>query len=497
MPRGVEPGTAPAQTVEGLCNTLARHGLLPPEEVRKLYQRWKSERPSGDVPAFTRWLAENRYVTEYQAGVLGRGHAESLLLGPYTVIERIGRGRMAGVYRAVHRLGQVVAVKVLPPSKAKDPTTLARFEREARLSVKLNHPNIVRTFQVGQHQGLHYLVMEYLEGETLEDVLKRRRLLPPAEAVRLVYQVLLGLQHLNDKNMVHRDIKPGNLMLVPASASGPADTTLQSTIKVLDIGVGRALFDEDAPGGNFELTNEGDLLGAPEYMAPEQARDARTVDIRADIYSAGCVLYHALAGQPPFVDTSRVRLLVRQATEAPRPVRDLNPAVPNGLQQILDWMLAKDPAQRYPTPDRAASALQIFLAAGSELKPKADEQLRAYLQWLDSNDPQAVEAPAAQAAIPASIAPPPNVEVIPELMAAPEQPPLPRPRPAAPSRPARPAPAAAPPAKKKPIAADVELVAAEDEPSTFQRRDYMLLALGAGVVLGIALVGLLVYLLLQ
>src|SRR5436305_241321 len=100
MPKGVEDGVAPEQTVEGLCNTLARYGLLPPEEVRKLYQRWKNERPGGDVTAFTRWLADNRYVSEFQAGVLGRGHAESLVLGPYTVIERIGRGRMAGVYRA-------------------------------------------------------------------------------------------------------------------------------------------------------------------------------------------------------------------------------------------------------------------------------------------------------------------------------------------------------------------------------------------------------------
>src|SRR5262249_46681224 len=132
------------QTAEGLCNVIARSGLLPPDEVRKLYQRWKSEQPGSSVQVFTRWLADNHYVTEYQAGVLGRGHADSLFIGPYTISERVGRGRMAGVYKAVHRLGQVVAAKVLPPSKAKDPTTLARFQREARLSRKLKHPNIVR-----------------------------------------------------------------------------------------------------------------------------------------------------------------------------------------------------------------------------------------------------------------------------------------------------------------------------------------------------------------
>ena len=493
------------QTVEGLCNVLARQGLLPPDEVRKLHQRWKNERHDTDAQEFTRWLAENRYITEYQAGVLGRGHADSLFLGPYTIIERVGRGRMAGVYRAVHRLGQVVAVKVLPPSKAKDPTTLARFQREARLSRKLTHPNVVRTFQIGEHNGLHYLVMEYLEGETLEDVLKRRGKLPPVEAVRLIHQALLGLQHLNDKGMVHRDIKPANLMLVPAPGPGQPDNTSRATVKLLDIGLGRALFDEDAPGGSFDLTNEGDILGSPEYMAPEQARDARTVDIRADIYGTGCVLYHALAGQPPFVDSSHVRLLVRQAREAPRPVREFNPAVPDGLQQILDWMLAKDPAQRYPTPDRAASALQVYLTAGTEQHTQTDAKMSAYLEWLDVYDPQAGEdetVVAPQLMPAAAHASPPVAPVLPVAEVTPllEEPAPTPPRSVAPARPARAAPPAPRPAKKvKPAAtADVELVRADDtNGGGLKRRDYMLLAVGGGVVVGIVLLVVLLVLLLR
>src|SRR5205807_7284536 len=154
-------------------------------------------------------------------------------------------------------------------------------------------------------------------------------------------------------------------MLVPAPAPGQPDNTLQASVKILDIGVGRALFDEGDPaaGGNIELTNRGDLLGAPDYMAPEQARDAHAADIRADIYSLGCVLYHMLAGRPPFTDANRVRKLVRHATEAPRPIKESNPQVPDAVQLVLDRLMAKDPAQRYPTPETAIEAVQKVLAS--------------------------------------------------------------------------------------------------------------------------------------
>ena len=197
---------------------------------------------------------------------------------------------MTGVYKARHPSGQIVAIKVLPPSRAKNGQMLARFQREARLSVKLKHPNVVRSFQVGEARGVHYLVMEYLEGETLDDVILSRKRLPPQEAVRLIHQVLLGLQHIHEQGMIHRDLKPANLMLVPAPAR---DSTLRSNIKILDIGLAREFFDENspAPREDMELTGEGILLGTPDYLPPEQARDPRAIDIRADIYSLGCVLY--------------------------------------------------------------------------------------------------------------------------------------------------------------------------------------------------------------
>jgi serine/threonine protein kinase len=375
-------------SVQNIFGLLLRSRLMPVDDARKMYDRWMADsKNTADTGGFAKWMVANRYLTEYQASLLARGHADNFYLGEYKVLDRIGKGRMAGVYKALHPLGQTVAIKVLPPSKAKDQRALRRFEREASMAMKLRHPHVVRTFQVGESNGLHYLVMEHLEGETLEEVMARRPKLPPAEAVRLAYQALTGLQHIHEQGLVHRDMKPSNLMLLPGRVTGQPDTTLRSTVKILDIGLARPRRDEGFGDARRDpgLTSEGTLLGTPNYMPPEQARDPRTADIRADIYSLGCVLYHALTGQPPFPDTNIINQMIRHATETPRPLKELNPAVPDGLQQIMNWMLAKDPAQRYPTPGRAAQALQIFLVAGSEpTSPDQDAKFRSYLTWLET-----------------------------------------------------------------------------------------------------------------
>jgi serine/threonine protein kinase len=473
-------------SVEAVCNLIIKGRLLTTEDVRALRQRWLAEAKgaSDDLGRFSRWLAANHYVTEHQANLLLRGKADRFFIGQYKILERIGKGRMAGVYKAVHTLGQLVAIKILPPSKAKDPELLGRFQREARIALRLKHPNVVRTFQAGEDDGLHFIVMEYLDGETLDEVLERRGKLPPAEAVRLMHQALLGLQHLHEQDVVHRDMKPGNLMLVPGHESGRPDNTLRATVKIMDVGLGRTLFDEGDDGGlSPELTGSGVVLGSPDYMAPEQARDARTADIRADIYSLGCTLYHALAGQPPFPDTNLVRQMVKHATEKPAPVKQFNRDVPDGLQQILDWMMAKDPAGRYPTPERAAQALQVYLAAGAEPArgPDADPKMRPYLQWLEESSsggeikllPTAPVAAAVAHAQPIARTAPPVT--------------------------------AAKPVTVAPI--DVELVsaaqaarpgsAAEEKGFELTRRDAVMLACGAGGVLIAEGIGLLITKLIQ
>src|SRR5947209_2357535 len=203
------------QTVESLCNQVARNRLLEPEVVRTMRGRWRAEAKDAadDAGRFSKWMIANGFVTDFQFGMLTRGFADLLFVGEYKLLDRIGRGRMAGVYRAVHPLGQVVAVKVLPPSKAKHPPLLARFQREARLALRLRHPNVVRTFQVGKTRSeLNFLVMEFLDGETLEDVLERRKRLPLNEAIHVMLQALRGLQHIDEESMIHRDLKPANLM---------------------------------------------------------------------------------------------------------------------------------------------------------------------------------------------------------------------------------------------------------------------------------------------
>ena len=375
-------------SVENVFGLLLRSRLLSADDARALFERWRERaKDAADAADFARWMVAGGHLTEYQATLLARGHADGFFVDEYKILDRLGKGRMAGVYKAVHSLGQVVAVKVLPPSKGRDPRLLARFRREARLALRLKHANVVRAFHMGYARGLHYLVMECLEGETLAEVLQRRGKLPPAEAVRVAYQALLGLQHLHEQGVVHRDLKPANLMML-APPGGNPDTTADATVKILDMSLARALTGEDDADDveDPRLTTEGALLGTPDYMAPEQARDAHAADVRADVYSLGCVLYHALAGRPPFQDSNIISQMIRHASEAPRPLQEFNPAVPDGLQQILNWMLAKDPAKRYATPGRAAQALQVFLAAGEDVPGlDADPKMRSYLTWLEDS----------------------------------------------------------------------------------------------------------------
>lgn len=498
-----------AQSVESFCNAVAKCGLLTGDSVRAMRQRWVRECPHAkdDLSRFLRWAAENQFFTEYQAGFVSRGNGQQLFIGPYVVLERIGKGRMAGVYRARHGVGQEVALKVLPPSKAKDPQVLGRFQRESRLALRLDHPNVVRTFQTGVQGNLYYLVMEHLEGETLEEVLQRRRRLPSPEAVRLVCQALQGLQHIHELDMVHRDLKPGNLMLV----AGQPETTTTATVKILDIGLGRALFDEGTPGaaGQHDLTGAADVLGTPAYMAPEQARDAHAADIRADIYSLGCVLYHALAGQPPFPDVNAVRLMVRHATETPRPVRELAAQVPDALQHALDGMLAKDPAQRFATPRDAADVLRAFEGRGATVIRAQGASLSEYLRWLKNDGSPATIPPTIGPGRKSGGSAPPRQAPAGPAPAPPPPPPAAAPKPAAPA-PVRHVPAklvvdvleeiqdVAPAASMARAApAPAEQPATAEPQGALSTRDLLMLAVGIGGVAALLLIVLIVWLVLR
>lgn len=497
----------PTTSVRDFCSLLAKSKLLPIAEIESLHAQWRAQSRASDdqVDGFRKFLVSHRALTEYQAALVQRGRADNFFLGEYKILDRIGKGQMGGVYKAVHGLGQIVALKILPASSAKKPHALGRFQREARLLTQLDHPNVVRAFQVGVANGVHYIVMEYLEGETLDVVLTRRKRLPAPEAVRIVRQALLGLQHLHERRLVHRDLKSANLMLTPAAAN--PDTTLNATVKILDIGLGRELFDESTPDGEVDtqLTADGAVLGTPDFLAPEQARDARNADIRADLYSLGCVLYHCLAGRPPFLDSSIMAQMLKHATEKPPPLASLVSDVPVGLEPVLDRMLAKSPSERYATPAEAADALaRIVGTGGSPVRPAV--MVPAYKAWLETESQ--LEMPKNLPPAPARSSSPKKTTLLPVqpgkggTAAAPI--------PAASTMPERPLPSRPEPVPAAPDEVNVELVpeplhgslvqpvppAAQFVPIQearglleFDRRDWIMLAAGAASVLGAVGVG--------
>jgi serine/threonine-protein kinase len=268
---------------------------------------------------------------------------------------------MGVVYRAEHKLmGRVVALKVVGRRYTANPAVVERFRREVRAASRLDHPNIVKAHDADEANGLHFLVMEYVEGLSLDRMVARRGPLPVSTACLCVRLAALGLQHAHERGLVHRDIKPHNLMV-----------TRKGQVKVLDFGLARfgAEVDlplrADAPGyPNQAVTTPSLVLGTPDYLSPEQAKNAHAVDIRADIYSLGCVLYFLLTGKAPFAKfAGGIEKMLAHVEDDPEPVRTVRPEVPEGVADVLRKMMAKDPARRFATPAEVARALNPFTGA--------------------------------------------------------------------------------------------------------------------------------------
>ena len=275
-------------------------------------------------------------------------------LGEYELLEKIGEGGMGAVYRARHaKLNRIVALKTLSPARLGDAQAVARFEREMRAIGQLRHPNIVEAHDAREIENAPLLIMEYIEGVTLGELARQLGPLAVPEACELIRQAALGLQCAHQHGLVHRDVKPSNLMLAWAGQ-----------VKLLDLGLARfALMDQ--PGE--EITATGLAMGTADYIAPEQVVDSRHVDIRADIYSLGCTLYRLLAGQAPFGNGQRlsaVAKLYAQVHDSVPPLGDIRPDMPPELQGVLDRMLAKNPAHRFDRPADVAAALESFAKAG-------------------------------------------------------------------------------------------------------------------------------------
>jgi eukaryotic-like serine/threonine-protein kinase len=290
-------------------------------------------------------------------------------LGEYRIVSRVGRGGMGAVYRAVHtRLDKVVAIKVLQPERLGDAGAVARFQRELRAVGKLNHPNIVLATDAGQVDGALFLVMEFIEGIDLAQLIKQHTRVPVAEACELARQAALGLQYAHSHGLVHRDVKPSNLLLASA------ETPTQGLVKIADLGL--ALLRESESDKAAGDTSANVVIGTLDYIAPEQADNAHQVDHRADLYSLGCTLYELLSGKPPFAVAgrqTRMQKLKAHADAAVPSLAGLCPKLPAGLETLLRRLLAKDPEDRFATAAAVAAALQPF-ALGAHLGRLLGEQ---------------------------------------------------------------------------------------------------------------------------
>ncbi|RBY92626.1 Stk1 family PASTA domain-containing Ser/Thr kinase [Blastococcus sp. TF02A-30] len=247
----------------------------------------------------------------------------------------LGRGGMAEVHHGRDlRLGREVAVKVLRSDLARDPSFQVRFRREAQAAASLNHPAIVAVYDTGEDRtplgATPYIVMEYVEGETLRDVLRREGHLPPERAMSLAADICGALDFSHRNGIVHRDVKPGNVMITP-----------QGAVKVMDFGIARAVSDSAAT-----MTSTAAVIGTAQYLSPEQAR-GEGVDARSDVYSLGCLLYELVTGAPPFTGDSPVSVAYQHVREDPRLPSSINPAIPPELDAILMKAMSKNPANRY------------------------------------------------------------------------------------------------------------------------------------------------------
>jgi serine/threonine protein kinase len=294
-------------------------------------------------------MIKDGLLGSFQAKFLLQGKYKGFFLGRYKILEQIGSGGMGCVYLCEHtHMKRKAAVKVLPASLAENSSFRERFYREARAVAALNHPNIVRAFDIDTDRNLHFLAMEYVEGSSLYSLVTKKGPLDVKTAVSYMRQAAAGLQHAFESGLVHRDIKPGNLLV-----------DLFGNIKVLDMGLARFVADDK---DDLSLRHDEAILGTADYLAPEQAINSRLADTRSDIYGLGCTLYFCLAGKPPFADGTTARKLVLHQTAEPKPLSEFRSDVPEEVVAVLRKCMAKKPEDRYQTPaelERAIAELSI------------------------------------------------------------------------------------------------------------------------------------------
>ncbi|MHB1559296.1 MAG: serine/threonine-protein kinase [Isosphaeraceae bacterium] len=319
----------------------------------------KRDAPEHIDRRLARQAVQSQALTLWQAQQLLLGRTSGFQVDRYTLLELIGQGGMGRVYRARDtRLNRQVALKILAPERINNPRAVARFQREARVGAQLQHENLVRVYDFGESSGRFFLVMEYIEGQTIGSLLSKQGPMPPATAARLVRQVAVGLEHAHRKGLIHRDVNPYNIMV-----------THDGVAKLADLGLAIDLADGD------RVTRDGATVGTFDYVAPEQARHSHLADIRSDIYSLGCTLYHMLSGHVPFPSPSLPEKLFSHQAIEPTPIAQVVPSIPPGLAEVVATMMRKQPEERYATPMQVAQALEPFIDDGAAVARGEPDQM--------------------------------------------------------------------------------------------------------------------------
>jgi eukaryotic-like serine/threonine-protein kinase len=317
-----------------------------------------------DAQTLADHLVRNGKLTRFQAGRLMKGISQGLVLGPFVVLAPIGRGGMGKVFLVRDtRSRQMVALKILPPRLARtEVRMLARFRREMELSQKVAHQHIAWTYEVGEFRGVPYIAMEYIPGRTLSRIVNDDGPLSPPRAARLMAEVASGISHAHEQGLIHRDLKPGNILITPRDQA-----------KVLDLGL--ALVEGEVVVDAMVVGGQGYIVGTMDYIAPEQTLDAASVGPRCDLYSLGCTLYFALAGQPPFPGGTSKEKIAKHRREKPTPLASLAPDSPPGLVAFIERLMDKNPQRRPSSAQEVERELRLWGAGDDEPPPDEAEEV--------------------------------------------------------------------------------------------------------------------------
>ncbi len=332
--------------VEQFVDLVKRSGLVDDERLNQALSGVdQSVKDSGIVASC---LTKAGLLTEWQSEKLLQGRHKGFHLGKYKLLSHIGTGGMGSVYLAEHQvMRHRVAIKLLPAHLAAQSSYIERFHQEARAAAALSHPNIIRAFDVDQHENFHYLVMEFVDGTDIQAIVSRTGPLPFETAANYTRQAAEGLGYAHRMGLIHRDIKPANLLV-----------DKEGTVKILDMGLARFT---DESQGSLTMAYDQKMIGTVDYLAPEQALDSHKVDARADIYSLGCTLYFMLTGDSPFPQGTIPQRLMQHQSAEPTDIRQFRPDAPEELIAICSKMMAKSLDERFQSGDEVAQALADWL----------------------------------------------------------------------------------------------------------------------------------------